>query len=149
MAVLTGAHVRVSEDGRLHADTPEAGALIEILGLHLEEAVEFRMTWIGIIALAAENDPDLYRRLMGYPNDLPNLASLRPPDGNSRPEGIQQSSFAARQNGTLPETYWSACNPVQMCYSQRVPAGDRCRNRHNPAGTVRRQSAAESPRSVG
>jgi hypothetical protein len=41
---------------------------------------------------------------MGLPNDLPNLARLRPPGGNSRPEGMEQSYFVQMEKAILPET---------------------------------------------
>jgi hypothetical protein len=103
--VLTSAAVQVAEDGTIHTDNPEAAHLIELLGLDSEPTTEFRMLWIGIVALAARHDPDLYRKLMGFPDDLPNLGRLRPPGGNTRPEGVLTSYFARRQSGTCPETY--------------------------------------------
>ena len=105
LTVLTGQAVRVAENGTIHADDPEGSRLIELLGLDSEQSTEFRMLWIGIVALAARHDPELYHKLIGYAADLPNRAALRPPGGNTRPEGVQQSCFARRQNGTLPETY--------------------------------------------
>lgn len=105
LAVLIQANVRVSEDGRLHASSPEAACLIDLLDLNSDDAVEFRMTWIGIIALAANSDPALYRKLMGFPSDLPDLNQLRPPGGNTRPDGVALSHHAQRQRGELPESY--------------------------------------------
>jgi len=105
LTVLTGPGVRVTEDGRIHADNLEAAQLIELLGLDTEQLTEFRLLWMGIVALAREHEPALYRKLMGYPADLPDLAALRPPGGNTRPQGIGQSCLARRQSGTLPETY--------------------------------------------
>jgi len=104
-AVLIHAQVRVSEDGRILTDSPEAACLVEILGLDSEESVEFRMMWIGIIAMAATADLALYRKLMGFPNDLPDLKPLRPPGGNTRPQGVTASHYAQRQRGELPEEY--------------------------------------------
>jgi len=49
--------------------------------------------------------PDLYQRLMGYPADLPDLSRLRPPRGNIRPDGIQQSAYVLQRQGTLPACY--------------------------------------------
>jgi hypothetical protein len=66
---------------------------------------EFRELWIRIVRLAALHDPALFRRLMGYPADLPDLSTPRPPQGNTRPDGVQQSHFARRQRGELPDTY--------------------------------------------
>jgi hypothetical protein len=42
---------------------------------------------------------------MGYPVDLPDLSSLRPPAGNSRPEGVVQSYATRRERGKLPDIY--------------------------------------------
>jgi hypothetical protein len=61
--------------------------------------------WIGIVALAVKHDRELFKRLMGFPADLPDLASLKPPDGNTRPGGVAASHFERRAHGELPETY--------------------------------------------
>ena len=61
--------------------------------------------WITIVQLAERYDPPLYQRLMGYPDDLPNLTRLRPPGGNTRPEGIADSTYFRRKNKTLPGTH--------------------------------------------
>lgn len=104
-AVLLGPDVRVTEDGVIHATTTKAARLIELLGLDSQQSTEFRMLWLGIIALAARYDAALYRRLMGFPDDLPNLGRLRPPGGNTHPQGVGESYFMQRKNGVLPETY--------------------------------------------
>jgi hypothetical protein len=104
-AVLLDPEVRVTEDGVLDADTPAARRLIKILDLNRPRLRQYREVWIGISRLAAAADPDLHRRLIGFPDDLPNLKRLRPPGGNTRPEGVNTSYFARRQCGTLPETY--------------------------------------------
>ena len=70
-----------------------------------KKLTEFRMLWMGIVALARQHDPALYHKLMGYQADLPDLASLRPPGGNTRAEGVEQSCFVRRETGALPETY--------------------------------------------
>ena len=48
--------------------------------------------------------PALIRELLCFPADLPDLSSLRPPGGNSRPEGIALSYRERRLRGELPET---------------------------------------------
>jgi hypothetical protein len=68
-------------------------------------STEFRMLWIGIVALAARHNPDLHRRLMGFPDDLPDLRLLQPPGGNSRPEGLKQSALVRRERRELPVVY--------------------------------------------
>jgi len=48
----------------------------------------------------------LYRRLMGFPDDLPNLARFRPPGGNTRAEGHRGVRLRETAGmGTLPESY--------------------------------------------
>lgn len=105
LAVLTSSAVRVAEDGTIHADNAEAARLIAQLGLDSPESTEFRMLWIGITALAARHAPDLYRRLLSYPDDLPDLRRLQPPGGNARPEGVETSALARRERGELAASY--------------------------------------------
>jgi hypothetical protein len=47
----------------------------------------------------------LLRLLHGFPDNLPRLSTLKPPDGNARPESIVDSYYAKRQRGELPEMY--------------------------------------------
>jgi hypothetical protein len=105
LAFLIDTEVTVSDDGTIRAITPQANKLIELLGLNRPRQREFRELWIRIVRLAALHDPQLFRRVLGYPADLPNLSRLRPPQGNGRPEGIAQSHFARRQRGELPDSY--------------------------------------------
>lgn len=102
---LLRADVRVADDGRIEGDTPGARRLIRVLGPDDPEHTEFRLLWIGIIALAARHDPELFGRLMGFPTDLPDLGALKPPDGNTRPAGVALSHFEQRARGELSETY--------------------------------------------
>ena len=51
-----------------------------------------------IIDQAAERDPELFKQMMGFPDDLPDLARLRPPQ-NARPEAINECYFAQRERG--------------------------------------------------
>jgi hypothetical protein len=102
LAVLTSAVVRVESDGTIYADAnSEAARLIELLGLDSQESTRFRKLWIDIVDVAQQN-PDLYQRLMGYPDELPDLRRRRPPGGNTRPAGVEQSAFARRERGELP-----------------------------------------------
>ncbi len=102
---LVNSAIEVRIDGIVQARTPEALRLVRQLGLDDRKATEFRLLWIAIIALAECCDPPLYQRLMGFPDDLPNLGRLRPPGGNTRPGGIEDSHYSRRQNGTLAATY--------------------------------------------
>jgi hypothetical protein len=104
-SVLRSPSVRVAEDGVIHADTPQGQKLIELLELNRPRLCEFRELWIRMVQLAATHDPALFRQLLRYPEDLPDLSPLRPPGGNTRPNGIAESYRARRQRGDLPDTY--------------------------------------------
>ncbi len=102
---LIVAEVRVAEDGGILANTAQAKKLVELLGLNRPRLREFRELWVRIVRLAALHDPPLFRRLLSYPPDLPDLSKLRPPKGNTRPEGITHSHLARRRRGELADTY--------------------------------------------
>ena len=103
--VLTFDTVRVDEDGTIRAQDREARRLIRILGLDERSATEFRLLWNGIATLARRFDPRLWRKVMAFPEVLPDLRPLKPPGGNTRPEGVGQSWHAKRERGDLPESY--------------------------------------------
>jgi hypothetical protein len=105
LATLLDGSVWVEPDGSLHAQTAEAAHLIELLDLNHPRKVEFRSLWIAVVNLSRREDPDLHRRITSYPDDLPDLSRLRPPAGNSRPDGIAKSHHARRGRGELPATY--------------------------------------------
>ncbi len=100
---LTSTKVRVARDGTIQTDDPETARLIELMGLDGPDYTRFRKLFIDIVALA-QQQPDLFQRLMGYPDELPNLRRCRP-SGNSRRAGVEQSAFARRERGDLPKTY--------------------------------------------
>ena len=105
LEVFVESLVWVSHDGTLHADSADAKKLIEELGLNSEDMIEYRNTWIEVVAMAEIYNSRLHRQLMGFPKDLPELKRLRPPGGNTRPKGIPQSFFEQRKRDELPETY--------------------------------------------
>jgi hypothetical protein len=104
LTVLLSDTVVVRPDGRIEGLTKPAGRLIELMGLDDPAYRERRRLILRIVVLAEQHDPVLYRMLLRFPSDLPNLARLRPPR-NKRPDGIRRSHFALRQRGALPETY--------------------------------------------
>jgi len=105
LQVLLASAVMVSEDGTIRAQTSEAAELIEMLDLDDEPATEFREMWQQIIQLAYIHKRELFRKLMSFPDDLPNLTRLKPPHGNLKPGGLEQSHFRRKERGTLPEFY--------------------------------------------
>ena len=102
---LVRSEVALAENGLLVAKSLRARELILVLGLNARRQREYRRLWVNVVQLARQHDPDLYRRLMGYPGDLPNLATLRPPGGNGKPEGVATAHYARRERRELPATY--------------------------------------------
>jgi hypothetical protein len=63
----------------------------------------WRSMWIRIVELAEMYDHEHFKRIMGFPDDLPKLNQS--PPVNTRPEGVRRSWYAKRQRGELPEVY--------------------------------------------
>lgn len=102
---LTGDTVIVSTDGTLIGKTDAVQRLIRQLRLDSIEMNYFRRLWIETVTLAMIHNITLYRDLMGFPESLPDLARLRPPGGNSRPNGVDTCYYSQRERGKLPEIY--------------------------------------------
>lgn len=102
--VFSPESVAILPDGVIAAATPQATRLIRQLDLNAPRLCKWRVMWMRIVTLAKEQDADLYQRLTGFPDDLPNLGRLRPPQ-NSRPDGIENSWYAKRLRGLLPSSY--------------------------------------------
>lgn len=103
--VLLADTVVVDDRGVLVTDSPDAARLIELLDLNDPHWVEFRSLWTATANLARRFDPAHYRRILGYPDDLPVLDTFHPPAGNIRPAGIAAAYYVRRERGELPETY--------------------------------------------
>ncbi len=101
--VLTAEAARVNPDGSIEGRSPDARRLIAILGLDSDSYRRWRSVWMRNVELAEAYDQDHFRRMMGFPDDLPRLDQS--PPVNTRPEGVQQSWHAKRQRGELPEVY--------------------------------------------
>jgi hypothetical protein len=66
-----------------------------------------RRLQVAVTALGSMDSVEaeaVLRDILVFPNDLPNLRRLRPP-ANSRADGVDQSYFAQRERGELPEFY--------------------------------------------
>jgi hypothetical protein len=98
-----GRCLAVRNDGTIKALNEHGETLIETLRLDREELTQFRKLFIDIVLLAL-SDRNIYIRLMGYPQKLPDLTKLKPPS-NAKPEGVSDSFHARRLRGELPETY--------------------------------------------
>jgi hypothetical protein len=104
-----GRHLRVRADGVVEHFTRTGAQLIRRLNLNRDLLQQLRRDMLWMIERATANpngDLAVYlRSLMAYPVDLPDLDALRPPDGNTRPDGVRDSCFARRERGELPATY--------------------------------------------
>lgn len=104
-----GLHVRIGADGVAEALTRAGKGLIKLLELNRAELLRYRQEMLWLVASAdwePKGDVAVYlRSKMAYPDDLPDLASLSPPGGNTRPDGAQACYFALRQRSELPATY--------------------------------------------
>lgn len=78
--------------------------IIRVLRLDSYDATEVRKLLIGILRSVARTDEQLFRKLIGYPANLPDLTKANPPD-NKRKDGIYNSAHYRMSNGTLPEWY--------------------------------------------
>jgi hypothetical protein len=102
-------HLEVSADGTIRGLTPAGEDFIRICRLDRPNLVAFRRLLLDVLrVLGRKRDreaAELRRRYLGYQANLPDLSTLKPPGGNSRPDGIEQSAFARRERGELPEVY--------------------------------------------
>jgi hypothetical protein len=104
-AVMTGVRMRTMPDGTVRGIDAAATKLILQLDLNSPRLVQWRIMWMRIADLAQTRDRELLRRLVGFPDSLPDLRRLRPPDGNTRPIGIAESWAALAKQGMLPDHY--------------------------------------------
>jgi hypothetical protein len=104
-----GEHFLASADGLLNAITAEGTFLLRALKLNRPGLRDYRRELFKLVRVARQDpagEPAArLRKMMAFPDDLPDLASLRPPGGNTRPDGLQSCYFAQRQRGELPASY--------------------------------------------
>jgi hypothetical protein len=102
-------HLAIQSDGLARALTPEGETLIDVCALNRPALVAFRRDLILLLPLLEKRPGTdairLRKRYFGYPDDLPDLATLRPPKGNARPDGIAASYLEQQRRGELPEYY--------------------------------------------
>jgi hypothetical protein len=102
-------HLEVATNGTMRGSTPAGEDLIRICRLDRPNLTAYRCLILDILALLRrKREPDagdLLRRYLGYPANLPDLAALRPPEGNSRPEGIAACGYERRRRGQLAPVY--------------------------------------------
>jgi hypothetical protein len=90
--------------GEIQATNDTGKRIISVLRLDNEDATRVRRDWIGILRSVARCDEHLFRKLIGYPENLPNLAKAKPPE-NTRLAGINLSARYLHDSGSLPDWY--------------------------------------------
>ena len=103
--VLTRERIHALPDGRVRGADDAARRLIACLDLNSARLVAWRFMWIRIAERARESDRALWEWLVGFPVDLPDLRRLRPPGGNTRPRGIDESWAVRAERGELNDCY--------------------------------------------
>ena len=102
-------HLEVLEDGTIRGLTSEGKVWIQVCRLDRPKLTAFRKGLLALLRnLTTRQTPEvanLLRHCLGFPDNLPRLAVLRPPGGNVRPEGIVKSVFEQQGQGELAETY--------------------------------------------
>ena len=95
-----------TRSARTAADkTAEARRLIGLLQLNSASYCRRRRLMLAILRALRTVNRALHDELLDFPDDLPDLSSLRPPGGNARPGGIGRSCHAQRLAGKLPTVY--------------------------------------------
>ncbi len=103
--VAYGNCLHVESDGKVMPLNRHGERLVNVIRLNHPRFVEERLKTMRLLTILAEHAPVEFQRLMGFPSDLPDLSSLKPPQGNRRPEGISESYFERKNRGDLPSVY--------------------------------------------
>jgi hypothetical protein len=90
--------------------TDEGKNSIEILGLNDPAICNHRRRAFLVLDLKRENPDnptvhDLFLQTFGYPDDIPDLRRLRPPQGNTRAGSEEDCYYARRERGELDEDF--------------------------------------------
>jgi hypothetical protein len=108
-AEALGQHLEIQSDGSIGALTEHGAEQIALCRLNRPRLLEARRMMLELLRMLEEGvgreAHEFLRLLHGFPDNLPRLSTLKPPDGNVRPESIVDSYYAKRQRGELPETY--------------------------------------------
>lgn len=104
-----GHHLEIQSDGSVRALTARGAEQIALCRLNRPRLLESRRVMMEMLRLLKsspkEEAGELLQFLRGFPDNLPRLSGLRPPDGNMRPDSVVNSSDEKRRRGELPATY--------------------------------------------
>lgn len=107
VAVAYGNCLRVDDStGEVRSLNEEGEILIRVLKLNRSEHVRTRTDNLRRLEIMSRCAPDEWKRMMSFPEDLPNLRRKSPPGGNSRPEGLDECCYERKHKcNDLPEVY--------------------------------------------
>jgi hypothetical protein len=107
--VALAEHLEIAADGTICSLSDEGKDLIQICQLDRPNLTTFRRGILEILRalndLKEEAKRQILRRYFGFPSNLPRLSALRPPGGNTRPRGIEDSFYEQQQRSELAEFY--------------------------------------------
>jgi HNH endonuclease len=96
--------LQILPDGRFKALNANGEKLVQCLQLNSEANAEYRFRWMNILRHLETTNPVLYRELMSFPCDLPDLRKKQVPI-NTKSESVENCFFVLRERGELPSTY--------------------------------------------
>ncbi len=103
--VAYGSCLRVESSGFVTPLNRTGKRLVDTIRLNHDRYVQERLKTMRHLQAIAQVDLAEFERLMGFPSNLPDLAALKPPEGNRRPQGVSESCLALRMRAELPKTY--------------------------------------------
>jgi hypothetical protein len=106
VAVAYGNCLRVDDSsGEVRPLNEDGEILIRVLKLNSDDHVRTRYDRLRSLSIMARCAPDEWKKMMSFPEDLPDLRRKKPPNGNSRPEGLDETWYELRQRNELPDVY--------------------------------------------
>jgi HNH endonuclease len=105
VAIAYGNCLQVDDDsGRVRPINDDGIILERVLKLNHQDQVLTRRDNIRNLKIMARCAPAVWKQMMGFPEELPNLRRKSPPR-NTRPEGIEECYYEKRKRDELPEVY--------------------------------------------
>jgi hypothetical protein len=105
-----GEQIRLGQDGLFVSLTADGQDIIDQLSLNDNPALKVRRWFLRIIELKKlyPNDPriaEMYLEAFGYPEDMPDLRTKKPPSGNSIKDSEESCYYVRKERGELSDTY--------------------------------------------
>jgi HNH endonuclease len=100
----------IDDDGTISALNADGSDMISLLHINDSPVIDTRKKYLKLIQLRIRHPNnsdvhDLFLDAYGYPDDLPDLASKRPPGGNRPKSGPVLSYYQLRQLNLLSKVY--------------------------------------------